>query len=312
MMQERKHMLVATLGGQPQIVTFTLDLLLRRGIPIYEVIVVHPASSPDLQQSLERLNAEFIGDRYNFEGRKLTIHFRQQVLSRYDTIIDDIIDETTASGALDTIGEMIRDLKQQRRIIHFSISGGRRLMAFLSFSAALLYFETSDELLHLYTPESLKERIDGSGVMHLPPQDGQRLIEVPFARAAQPLLASMLNRTPSATIQTHHEQRKAEEQKYCKQVVEALKDKPRQVLRALAQGMHPNQAAAALNIKPSTISTYTNVIYQTCRNVWGLPDNVQVNYLFVQARFADYFPDEESITDPRKKEIQTSLEKNRN
>jgi hypothetical protein len=47
----RKHTLVATLGGQPQIVTFTLDLLLRRGIPIYEVIVVHPASSPHLQQS---------------------------------------------------------------------------------------------------------------------------------------------------------------------------------------------------------------------------------------------------------------------
>src|SRR3989442_3236826 len=126
-MQERKHTLVATLGGQPQIVTFTLDLLLRRGIPIYEVIVVHPASSPNLQQSLERLNAEFVGDCYTFEGRSLIIHFRQQVLSRYDTIIDDIVDETTASGALDTIGEMIRDLQKQRRIIHFSISGGRRL-----------------------------------------------------------------------------------------------------------------------------------------------------------------------------------------
>src|SRR6266571_1007652 len=263
-MQERKHTLVATLGGQPQIVTFTLDLLLQRSIPIYEVIVVHPASSPRLQQSLERLNAEFVGDRYAFEGRSLIIHFHQQVLSRYETIIDDIVNETTASGALDTIGEMIRDLKQQRRIIHFSISGG------------------------------------------------QRLIEVPFARAAQPVLASMLNRPPSATIQTYHEQRKAEEQKRCKQVVDTLKGKPLQVLQALAQGMHPNEVATALNIKPSTISTYTNPIYQTCRNSWNLPDNVQVNYLFVQARFADYFPNDKSITYSRKKDIQTSLEKNRN
>ncbi len=71
-----KHTLVATLGGQPQIVTFTLDLLLKRGIPIYEVIVVHPAASPYIQQSLERLNAEFVGDRYIFEGRSLTIHLR--------------------------------------------------------------------------------------------------------------------------------------------------------------------------------------------------------------------------------------------
>src|SRR5690348_919548 len=140
-MQERKHTLVATLGGQPQIVTFTLDLLLNRGTPIEEVIVVHPASSPDLQQSLQRLRAEFVGDRYLFEGRSLCMRFRQQVLSHHGLIIDDIDDETTASGALDTIGEMIRELKQQRHIIHFSITGGLRLMAFLSFSAALLYFE---------------------------------------------------------------------------------------------------------------------------------------------------------------------------
>src|SRR6266571_2485307 len=73
-----KHTLVATLGGQPQIVTFTLDLLLRRGISIYEVIIVHPASSPSIQQSLARLNAEFVGDRYTFEGQNLTIRFRKQ------------------------------------------------------------------------------------------------------------------------------------------------------------------------------------------------------------------------------------------
>src|SRR5436305_11791203 len=113
-----KHTLVATLGGQPQIVTFTLDLLLKQGIPIYKVIVVDPAASPHIQQSLARLNAEFIGDYYTFEGRSLIIHFRQQVLSHYDNIVDDIVDEATASGALDTIGELIRSLKRQQRIIH--------------------------------------------------------------------------------------------------------------------------------------------------------------------------------------------------
>jgi len=180
MQEYRKHTLVATLGGQPQIVTYTLDLLLRRGIPIYEVIVVYPASSPFIQQSLERLNAEFVEDRYAFEGQSLTIRFRKQVLNHYNTIINDITDEETASGALDTIGELIRNLKQQRRIIHFSISGGRRLMTFLSFSAALLYFDTPDQLLHLYTPEPVKDRADKNGLMHLPPGVGQRLIEVPL------------------------------------------------------------------------------------------------------------------------------------
>ena len=54
------HTLLATLGGQPQVVTFTLDLLLQRGFPISEVIVIHPqAAHPRLQHSLDRLNAEF-------------------------------------------------------------------------------------------------------------------------------------------------------------------------------------------------------------------------------------------------------------
>ena len=43
------HTLLAPLGGQPQIVTFTLDLLLRRDFPISEVIVIHPhaAQNPE-------------------------------------------------------------------------------------------------------------------------------------------------------------------------------------------------------------------------------------------------------------------------
>lgn len=291
-MQEHKgskHVFVATLGGQPQIVTFTLDLLLQRGVPVYEVIVIHPASSPNLEKALERLHAEFVGDRYTFKGRNRTIHFRQQVLNRYDAVIDDIVDEASASGTLDTIGELIRDLKQQGSIIHFSISGGRRLMSFLSFSAALLYFDTPDELLHLYTPEPLKMEVDRSGVMHVPPGNGQCLIEVPFARAVQPLLSSVLQRSPSTTIQTQREQRRQEEEQRCQQVVGVLTEKPRQVLRLLAQGLHPSKAAEVLGIKPSTMSTHTSTIYSECRNAWEVPDHEQVNYRFVQAKFANYF-----------------------
>lgn len=287
--QGYKHTLVATLGGQPQIVTFTLDLLLKRDIPISEVIVVHPAASPHIQQSLARLNAEFVGNCYTFEGRTLTIHFRQQVLSHYDSVIDDIVDEATASGALDTIGELIRSLKRQQRIIHFSISGGRRLMTFLSFSAALLYFETPDELLHLYTPEHVKERVDKSGAMHVSPDgDGRRLIEVPFARAAQPFLALMLNRTPSDTIKTQHEQQKAEEQQRCKQVMDVLTDRSKTILQAIAQGLHPREVADTLHLDSSTISYYTSKIYRECRNVWNVPEDTRLDYHFIQAKFADY------------------------
>ncbi len=286
-----KHTFVATLGGKPQVVTFTLDMLLQKGIPIYEVIVIHPATSPRIQQSLNRLRAEFAGDSYTFEGHSRPMYFRQQVLSHYDTVIDDIVDETTAGGTLDTIGELIRSLKRQQRIIHFSISGGRRLMNFLSFSAALLYFDTPDELLHLYTPEHVKERVDQSGTMHIGEEEGRRLIEVPFARAAQPFFAMMLNRSPSDTIQTQRAQQRAEERRRCQQVVNVLKDREREILQALAQGLHPHDVAGRLHLDASTISYYTHKIYRECRNTWDVPENIRLDYRFLQEKFADYYYD---------------------
>ncbi len=293
---EYKHTFVATLGGKPQVVTFTLDMLLQQGIPIYEVIVIHPATSPRIQQSLDRLRAEFVGNSYTFEGRSNAIYFRQQILSHYDKVIDDIVDEPTANGTLDTIGELIRGLKRQQRIIHFSISGGRRLMNFLSFSAALLYFDTPDELLHLYTPEHVRERADASGAMHIAPDEGRRLIEVPFARAAQPFFAVMLNRSPSHTLQTQREQQKAEEQRRCQHVVNKLKDQEREILQAIAQGLHPHEVARTMNFASSNISYHTRKIYDLCRNTWAVPENVRLDYRFLQEKFADYFFDKGSIS----------------
>jgi len=56
--------LVATLGGQPQIVTFTLDLLLAQGETIDQVVIVYPASGLRYRESYRRLAGEFAGDLY--------------------------------------------------------------------------------------------------------------------------------------------------------------------------------------------------------------------------------------------------------
>ena len=85
------HTLLAMLGGQPQVVTFTLDLLLRHDFPIREVIVIHPhAAQPRLQHSLACLNAEFVGDCYRFDDQAITCHFRPKVLELDAMPLDDI------------------------------------------------------------------------------------------------------------------------------------------------------------------------------------------------------------------------------
>src|SRR6266487_777913 len=131
-MSELKYVdtLVATLGGQPQVVTFTLDLLLQRGIPISEVIILRPESSDErLQCSLAHLNAEFVGDFYQFGDRPERCRLRSYVLQLDDTPLDDIVDDSSAKGVLDTVHRLVRDLKQQHRRNHLSVTGGRRLMS---------------------------------------------------------------------------------------------------------------------------------------------------------------------------------------
>jgi len=291
---EHTHTLLATLGGQPQVVTFTLDLLLQRHIPIREVIVVHPASQPRLQHSIACLNAEFPGDRYKVDGR--TIHFRRHVLRDYDRPIDDIVDERTADGALNTMDELIRGLKLRQCIVHFSITGGRRLMSFLSVSAALLNFEPADRLWHLYTPEAVAQRVRDGAIMHVQPEDGVQLIEVPFARLAQPILSHVLSSGPPGArtaIRSQVERREAEERAKCQQVVDKASPSQRRVLRAYAQGLHPQKVAIQLCISPSTVSSHNNVLLRLFRNVWDIPENERLDYRSLQTRFAHYPFDDE-------------------
>jgi CRISPR-associated protein Csx14 len=291
---ESTQVLLATLGGQPQVVTFALDLLLQRNIPIHEVIVIHPASHPGVQQAVTCLNAEFVGDRYRTSGQTLTIHFRQQILRSYGAFIDDIIDEQTAEGTLNAIDELIRELKQRQSTIHFLIAGGRRLMSFLSFSAALLNFDTADRLWHIYTPQALQERARGGKIMHAAPEDGVRLIEVPFTRAASSILRRIVqDEVPNAgaVIRQQNEQTDAQDRERCDQVVKAINSAPLRVLRAFAKSLHPQQVASELGISLATVSSHTNVLLRECRNVWNLPENERLDYHFLQWRFATYFND---------------------
>jgi len=289
------HTLLATLGGQPQVVTFTLDLLLRRGLPISEVIVLHPeASDPRLQHSLECLNAEFVGDQYQFNGS--TIHLRSQVLRLDDdTLLEDIVDDMSATGALDTIHQLIRDLKQQYRCIHLSVTGGRRLMALTAISAAQLNFKHHmDHIWHIYTPEEIKQQVRDGKLMHISPVESVSLIEIPFVpwRTYFATLPEQEDTSARAILRSQVAQIDAQEKKRCKQVEQALTKAPLKVLRAFAKGMNPQQVADALYISPSTVSTHTSKIFQECRIAWEMPENQPLNYYFLREKFDNYFDDE--------------------
>ena len=284
------HTVVATLGGQPQVVTFMLDLLLARGFPISEVILIHPhASHPRLQHSLDCLNAEFIGDRYRGNGQ--TIHLRSHVLQLGDEPLDDIVDEISADGALNTIHHLIRDLKRQHRCIHLSITGGRRLMSMIAIEAALLNFTHFDHIWHMYTPEAIQQKAREGTIMHSPPSDGVRLIErhfVPWSTYFSELPQALT--TAQETI--HRQQHKMDtlEQERCAHVMRQASVRQREVLQAFAQGCTIQEVAERLSITSRTVDAHKTKLLELCREAWAMePGTSRPGYHFLYKTFAPYF-----------------------
>ncbi len=273
-MSKYVHTLLATLGGQPQVVTFTLDLLLRRGFPVSEVIVIHPeASHPRLQHSLDCLNAEFVGDQYHIDGRTISCHFRPHILHLDDEPLADIVDDESADGTLDTLHHLICDLKRQRRHIHLSVTGGRRLMALLATSVAFLNFDRHD-------------RVTNEGaLMHVSAEAGVRLIESPSMSLGAYLPSQAQSFDAAQSAQRSHLD--AQQRARCKQVVKAATRRQLDVLQAFASGLTPQEVADKLSIDIKTVHSHKTILLDHCRNAWE-NSNEPLDYRFLQKAFADY------------------------
>jgi CRISPR-associated Csx14 family protein len=283
---DHTHVLLATLGGQPQVVTFTLDLLLKDGFPISEVIVIHPKTSqPRLQRSLQLLAAEFPGDCYKVANR--VIHFRSHVLQLDGTAIDDIIDDAHADGTLDTIHKLIDDLKRRGSHIHLSVTGGRRLMSLLAISVASLNFDRHDHIWHIYTPEHIKEQAKDGQLMHVPSDAEVKLIKGQFIA-----LGAYIYSQPQSFRTAQDEQLSqmdAQEHARCASVVNRLTERELEVLQAFATGLTPQEVAKKLGIALKTVDRHKTKLFDLCREVWAIEPHMHIGYHFLYKKFAPYF-----------------------
>jgi CRISPR-associated protein Csx14 len=278
--------LIATLGGQPQVVTFTLDALLAQGEQISEVYLVHLSlENPRTRQALHRLQQEFLDDHY--AGRRCRLR-RAPIQSNGQTLTD-IRTAADAEATWQSIRNLIAELKNEGRKLHLGLSGGRRMMALLAMSAAALLFDHQDRIWHLYTPEETLRRVKDGAVMHVTPADGVQLVQTPIVPwgAYFPALR-MLAQTSMLTVQEQLRLFTAMEDPACRQVWERLSPRRREVLRAFAEGKRPDEVAAALSISLSTVNTHKTAILAECRVTWGLPDDEPLDYRFLRERFARF------------------------
>lgn len=280
--------LVATLGGQPQVVTFALDALLARGEPITDVYLIHLSlTNPRTRQALSRLQQEFPNDYYAHTNRRCRL--RRAPVGVNGVELTDIRTAADAEVAWQSIRTLIADLKNEGRRLHLCLSGGRRMLALLAMSAAALLCDHQDRIWHMHTPEETLQRVKDGALMHVNPSDGVQLIQAPIVpwSACFPALRA-LALTSMQAVQEQLQRLVAVDEPQCRQVWERLSPRQRDVLRAFAKGMRPDEAATYLNITLNTVNTHKTAILSECRVAWNLPDNAPLDYRFLRERFAGF------------------------
>lgn len=280
--------LISTMGGQAQVVTFALDDLLARGERVEETVVVHLAPVDGrLQRAVAQLAAEFADGRYR--GRPCRLH--RIVIHNGPTAVARISDEAAAEATWQTVHRLIGQLKAEGRRLHLCVAGGPRMIGLMAMSAATLHFDHQDRLWHLYTPPEVLERARDGALLHVGPQDGVRLIQVPLVPwgAYFPTLRRLAQASSGEVIAAQTAWLDGTERTCCETVIERLTPRQLEALRAFAEGLTPQEVAERMVVTVKTVDAYKTVILGECRNAWGLPEREYLNYHFLREKFGRYF-----------------------
>ncbi|NNJ13657.1 histidine kinase [Chloroflexales bacterium ZM16-3] len=279
---------VATLGGQPQIVTLALDRLLAQGEPITEAIIVHLSpAEPRYGRALRRVADEFRGECY--AGQR--IRFRPLVVSVGPQAASDLRADRAVTSALDTLQTLIRQLKATDAQIHLCISGGRRLLGMLALSAAMLYFDRSDMIWHLSSSDKIRARTAEGSLMHLPDHADAQLVRVPVEPWGHLFPALRTQRDPdfSSAISRRRRDVDAPDQARCQQVYEKLTERQREVLQLLVAGVTVQEISARLCIVISTVHAHKKQIFAESAISWELPFDARADARWLRKKFLAFF-----------------------
>ena len=279
----RQTTFVATLGGQPQVVTLAMDALLARGVHITHALLVHLAmDTPRLQTAVQKTITAFTTHYQN-------IHLDFHPLRTANGPLPDIQDEADAHAAWEAITQLIIKLKNNQHILHVCISGGRQMLGFMTMSAAMLHFGHEDRLWHGYTPDEWLPATRDGNQMHLPPEAGFQLIEVPMLPWGSyfPALRQLTRPiTDGADVLAGPRQAMDNAEKARRTaVLQQLTPRQTDVLNAFAAGLSPHEVAQELVISVKTVNSHKTAVLAECRNAWEMPESTWLDYRFIAEKF---------------------------
>jgi len=278
--EERREVVVATLGSEPQVVTIALDLLRERGHRPEEVVVVHTVGDV-VRPALARLAEEFASGE---------VAYRPVPIEGPSGPVADIVTEEDATALLRTLYREVRALKRAGCRVHLSIAGGRKPMAVYGVVVAQLLFDEDDRAWHLLSEgwQPGDER-----VMHLRPGARAWLVPVPVLRwteSAAAIAALMAEEDPWAAIQRQQRLTQAQAMQRLGEFLRHwLSPAEREVVELLVQeGLSNKEIARRLHKEERTVANQLTQVYVKLREFLGFPET-PVGRSVLIAELAPYF-----------------------
>lgn len=269
------------MGGQAQVVTFTLNALYALDGAIETALIIHfSPQKPRIKRALAQLSAELAGNEY----RGKTLVYRRVPVQVDDQPLPHVRTAEEAEAVWRLARDLLTDLKQAGRRLHLCIAGGPRILALTLTSAAMLHCDHRDRLWHLYTPKDFIAEAQDGAILHAPPEAGVRLIPVPMAPWGS-YFPALRQLTQPAAAQTTLS---PADMSRCDTVWAHLTDRQRDVLLTLAEGHLPQEAADALGITLNTLDSHKTHILAECRVAWALNDDKHLTYHFLHDTFGTW------------------------
>ncbi len=276
-----KQVLVATLGTEPQVVTLTLDLLLANGYDIGEVIVVHTVGN-EVQAALTTLAQEFSVPR--------ACNYRSIPVGGNNGSEADVVKEEETAGFLRTLYRIVLAEKRSGRVVHLSITGGRKTMAVYGMVVAQLLFDEEDRVWYLLSKDW---KPGDKRVMHVRLSERVWLVPVPVLRwsSVSPVLTVLaLREDPWESIQAQRAIRLEENQRRKQEFLERwLSRAEREVVRLACLGLDNAAIARHLHKSERTVANQLTSIYAKLHEWRGFRTDVPVSRAVLVAEFAGYF-----------------------
>jgi len=268
-MQDGKAALVATLGSEAQVVTAGVDLLLRQGERLEQVIVVHSVAAPGtpIARAVERLKAAFEDTPYRGH---LPLHL-EALYDEQGRPLPDVDTPQAAQAAFRALYQQVREVKQRGLQVHLLIAGGRKILALFGMAAAQLLFDEHDRLWHLFSQGEFLE----SKRLHPEAGDEVQLLEAPIIlwNRVAPVFSALegVNDPFEAVERARSAQLAARGEDLRAFILGALTPAERRVTALLVrEGLTDAEIARRLVNSSRTVESHLRAVYRKAAAHWDL------------------------------------------